>query len=483
MGEVDKSVAFPLLQHRGAHHADGGFVRALGLVASTFGAVQIDLNVVHRTDDSTEITLCDHNCTTTVDGIPSGGSYTCPAAMSLNRGARQTSPASAAELTKGLRTTIAGLREAQRVFLAEDLDAYLVREGIPFDLHADFRAALGAQGVVVNLFGGSPETHPQIIEIIECLHEMGAEVHMTTTGRRIIRDADFRAAFLRHPTDVIGLGADDFESVEDVDYLFGLSFDELSTLWRKVPWQYGQRRKAIEAVQICKLAECVELPRLLFNIVLHPGNLAIARDLHDRLAHHVPTAVLNPYPVQTAFLSKRGELMPEHLAALRNFADAAIEVHAVRAAGGDARWNLAPRIGYWMLMKALLGTDQSDAETSDEIGGDGVWRCYTARGAGRCVQIGIAAGGAGATEIPGGHLGCFWNTGTITDDRQFWEITPAEAADWVLDGRQRAAASARTACRGCLFPRMSMDAVSLELGLTPDVLHRYRRARRQYVGY
>jgi hypothetical protein len=87
------------------------------------------------------------------------------------------------------------------------------------------------------------------------------------------------------------------------------------------------------------------------------------------------------------------------------------------------------------------------------------------------------------TEVPGGHLGCFWNMTTITDERQFWTLRPPEIADWILEGRQRAAARAEKPCRGCLFPRMSMDAVSLELGLTPAVLDRYRQVRARYLGY
>jgi hypothetical protein len=480
---VAGALRYLLAQPGDGSYCGGGLVSSLGLVAPTFATIQIDLNVVHANNTGLEVTWCDHNCTVAVDGTPSGGSYTCPAAISLNRGARQTTLAPALKLTNGLGATIDGLYEAQRIFLRDDLNAYLTREGIPAQMHEGFRTALSARGVVVNLFGGSPETHPQVIEIIEYLHDRDAEVHMTTTGRRLLRDVKFRERLLRHPPDVIGLSADDFETIEYLDYLFGLRYEQLSDLWRRVPWQYGQRRKAIEAVQICKLAERVELPPLLFNIVLHPGNVAVAQELHDRLAQYVPDAMLNPYPVQTAFLGQESELTREHIRALHAFTDAAIGVHAARATQEATRWNLVPRIGYWILMKALLGEGHADSEVSSEVGGRDVWRCYGGRGAGRCVQVGIAPQGPSRTEFPGGHLGCFWNTSTITDPRQVWDMTAGEVAAWVLEGRQHAASSARSACSGCLFPRMSMDTVSLELGLSRNVRPRYRSVRRQYLGY
>ena len=463
-----------------------GMVTGLGLVADAFATIQIDLNVVHRQDAAgpSEMTLCDHNCVIEVDGVPTGGNYCCPAAMSLNRGARRTSLAPAERLVTGLRSTIDGIRRAQRGFLAADADAYLRREEVPERLRPEFLDALSCQRIVVNLFGGSPETHPEVLDIISDLRDYGATVHLTTTGRRILRDEVFRRDFLDNPPDLIGLGADDFESAEDIDRLFGLDYEELTRLWRTTPWQHGQRRKSIEAVQICKLAERLPMPPILFNIVLHAGNLHRAEAILDSLARNVgPEVVLNPYPVQSAFLAEPGELDAARLADLGAFVDESITAHLRRTTGAQPRWNLARRFGYWVLMRSLLDQDADPRRVSDQVGGDGVWRCYTARGAGRCVQVGMGDPRRPVTPLPGGHLGCFWNTTTITHERQFWDVGSAEIADWILDGRQRAAAQAQEPCRGCLFPRMSMDAVSLELGLTRAALVRYRQTRARYLGY
>lgn len=463
-----------------------GRVVELGLVADAFATVQIDLNVVQRAGDgrASEITLCDHNCVVAVDGVPTGGHYSCPAALSLNRGARHATPTPADKLTTGLHATIDGIKRAQDRFLAEDLDGYLVREGIPEGWRGEFGAALARQRVIVNLFGGSPETHPDALEIIADLHDHGALVHLTTTGRKILRDDRFRTDFLSRPPDLLGLGADDFLSVDDMDRLFALSYEQLNDLWRATPWQHGQRRKTIETVQLCKLAARVPMPPILFNIVLHSANLDQAELMLDTLSRYAGSEViLNPYPVQTAFLGSPGALDAAGLDRLRAVVREAITAHLDRAAGRRPRWNLARRLGYWLLLQSVLEQDGDPRAISDQVGGDGVWRCYTGRGAGRCVQVGMGGEDVPASPYAGGHLGCFWNSSTVTDERQIWTLGAGEIADWILDGRQQAAARAADPCRGCLFPRMSTDAVSLELGLTPPALARYRSVRARYLGY
>jgi hypothetical protein len=480
---IEDEALLPLIKHRSS--PGESFVRKLGLVAEAFSTIQIDLNPVRKSNSASgrEITLCDHNCTTAVNGIATGGQYDCPAAISLNRGGGRGDLAPAESLTNGLHTAIAGIRQSQLEFLHCDLDPYLDAEGVPPRLRLDFRAALAEQRLIVNLFGGSPELHPGVLEIIEDLHAQGVHVHLTTTGRRIIRDPNFRADFLDRPPDLIGLGADDFDSAEDIDFLFQQDFDALTEKWRQVPWVHGQRKKAIEAVQLCKLAEVFPIPPILFNIVLHGGNLERAEEILDCLTKHVPSAVLNPYPAQTAFLGRPSELQTVHLRRLRRVAELAVQVHTDRLLGRTPRWNLAPRVGYWILVLSLLGEEVQDPAIANRVGGDGVWRCYTKRGAGRCVQIGAAGLGTQADVIAGGYLGCFWNNSTITDIRQVWSLDESEVADWILNGRQRKAERAVDPCRGCLFPRMSMDAVSLELGLQPSVVDRYRQLRFRYIGY
>jgi hypothetical protein len=473
----------PLVPRDGA--AIGEFAHGLGLVASGFAAVQIDINPVRRRQHGVnlEVTLCDHNCTESVHGVATGGRYTCPAAMSLNPGVGSSDLAPADLLIKGLLATADGIGIAQREFLERDLQAYLEEQGVPERLHPEFEAALRSRNVVVNLFGGSPELHPGCLDIIEALHLRGIEVHLTTTGRRIIREPAFRADLLRSSPDLLAVSFDDVESVQQLDDWFALDLQQLGDVWRRVPVTHGQRRKAVEAVQICKLASVEPLPALLFNIVIHPNNLDRIEELLDRLTDHVPAAILNPYPVQSAFLGQRGSFASEDLDRLRAVVEAMVEAHVSRHLGATPRWNLAPRFSYWLLLLSLLGDGVAATVRSDRVGGEGVWRCYARRGAGRCVQIGAAHRGHSSGEFAGGYPGCFWNSTTVTDSRQVWDLDGGELADWLLHGRQRAASEAVDPCAGCLFPRMSLDGVSLELGLSVDAAAGYRAMRARYLGY
>jgi hypothetical protein len=454
-------------------------------VAPSFGIIQIDVNPVHRQagNADTEVTLCDHNCTVTVGGRPTGGRYTCPAAMSLNPGVGARDVAPAALLTDGLLRTIDGLRIAQRAFLDEDLPGYLDQQGVPEHLRPEFTAALSSARQVVNLFGGSPDLHPGCLDIIRALHEEGIEVHLTTTGRRIVREQRFRAAMAEGPPDLLAVSVDDAESVAELDQLFALDVQRLAELWRRTPAAYGQRRKTLEAVQLCKLTRTEPMPRLLFNIVMHRGNLAEFEDLLDVLSAQVPGAVLNPYPVQSAFLGEPAEFGASALDRLAALTEAMIEVQVTRYLGGRPRWNLTPRLTYWLVLASILDGDAPAGIRADRAGGAGAWRCFTRRGAGRCVQIGCAPPGTPRREFAGGYPGCFWNGHTVTEDRQFWDMSGPQLADWLLNGRQRRAAQAAEPCRGCLFPRMTHDGVGLELGLGAGLVQAYRARRARYLGY
>lgn len=465
--------------------ARGAFLHELGIVAPSFGIIQIDINPVHRRagDADTEVTLCDHNCTVTVGGRPTGGRYTCPAAMSLNPGVGARDVAPAPLLTAGLLRTIDGLRIAQRAFLDEDLPVYLDQQRVPERLHPEFAAALGSERQVVNLFGGSPDLHPGCLDIIGALREDGIEVHLTTTGRRIVREPRFRAAMAEEPPDLLAVSVDDVESVAELDELFGLDGARLAELWRRTPAAYGQRRKTLEAVQLCKLARAEPLPRLLFNIVMHRGNLEEFEDLLDLLSAQVPGAVLNPYPVQSAFLGVPAEFEGPVLNRLGALTEAMIEVQVGRYLGGRPRWNLAPRLTYWLVLASILDGGLPAEARAERVGGENAWHCFTRRGAGRCVQIGCAPPGTPSREFAGGYPGCFWNGHTVTEDRQFWDMSGPELADWLLNGRQRRAAQATEPCRGCLFPRMTHDGVGLELGLGAGLVEGYRARRVRYLGY
>jgi len=462
-----------------------GKLRALGITGSAFAAIQADIQPTVRMvgDERREVTLCDHNCTVEVDSLPTGGQYTCPAALSLNLGNGRPELVPTDLLEQGLLRTVAGIRIARGPFLDTVFPRYVQDFAIPSAVASALLEATDTDRVQVNLFGGSPETHPGYLSLVETLHSNGVEVHLTTTGRKIVRDAGFRGAFLQSPPDLLALGADDFASPDDAAALFSLPVDQLSAEWRKVPWQHGQRRKAVEAAQIVRLAaETTHFPQLLFNVVMHQRNLDTVEELLDVLAEHAPAAWLNPYPVQTGFLRQPGVFDAGELDRLSAFVDLMLDEHRRRATGGHPRWMVVPRIHYWLMLRAAIDTAADPAVASDLVAGTGIWTCFDRPGAGRCVQI-AARGQPATSRFAGGHLGCFWNTVTVTDERQVWAMSAEDIGGWIFRDRLALARSSAEKCQGCAFPRMSFDSISLELGLGEAVRTAYLRARRTFLGY
>lgn len=461
-------------------------LRRLGIVQDAFAAIQIDLNPVSKRVAGTlyDVTLCDHNCSTEVDGHPTGGNYTCPAAISLNRGLNRKDLAPTELLLSGLRNSIQGIRQSRLRFFSEHFPRYCQRYAVPEAVATAIRNVIDNDVVIVNLFGGSPEIHPGILTIVTELQREGNRVHLTTTGRRLMQDRGFRSQFLSTPPDILALGADDFESQFQLEKLLSLSLEQLRAEWQQVPWQHGQRKKVYEAIYILKLSQQDRVyPPILINMVLHPGNLTNIENILDTLASYMPQALLNPYPVQTAFLYRESDLAFTDLNRLAAFIDRVLDEHKSAAAGLPMRWPLVPRVHYWLMLKAALSGAAGNVAAKERVGGDSVWRCYAQPGAGRCVQIGSSQSPYNGKSIAGGHLGCFWNSETVTDARQVWNMSPAEVEEWVDSGRMRSAAVAARPCRGCAFPRMSFDGISLELGLDNAILPTYLALRREVAGY
>ena len=461
-------------------------LRRLGIVRSAFAAIQIDVNPVSKKTDSgyRDVTLCDHNCTVAVNGHLTGGQYICPAAMSINRGLSRGDLAPTVLLLRGLQSTIAALRQARHTFLGSSFNEYCRDFSIPSNVGTVIRKIVDTDVIEVNLFGGSPEIHPGILSIIAVLRSGGNRVHLTTTGRRLIQEPAFLEAFLQNTPDLLALGADDFDGPEEIGRLSSLSLADLHSEWRHVDPYHGQRKKSYEAIYLIKLSQMsAAFPPILLNIVVHPGNVAYIEDLLDSLQALAPAVILNPYPVQTAFIYERSQFAPNQLRKLERFVDLMLDQHIVSSMGGKTRWTVALRAHYWLLLKASLRAMPDAGAAAAAIGGDGIWKCYSHSGATRCVQIASSSSPHDKGTIPGGHLGCFWNHETITDDRHVWEMKSGEIEDWLFRDRLALSAASRRPCPGCAFPRMSFDSISLDLGMGSSLRPEYLALRSEALGY
>jgi hypothetical protein len=463
-----------------------------GAIGACYAGVQYDLNSTWRRLRSGEFVgahLCDHNCTLQVDGVATGGNYLCPASLSLNHGVSKKRLASADVIRTSIKNIEDGAREACTDFLRNELEAYCTRFRIPPVAAAAIRHVFSQPELEINLFGGNPEMHPEIAAIIRDLRAAGHRVCFTTTGRRLMRDAKFVEDLLKAPPAMIALSADDFDGADDIHRLSALPRDELLSDWKKVPWQRGQRQKAHEAIYVARLAdEHREFPTLLFNVVLHPGNLAHADSIVAALREHFPGVLVNPFPLQSAFLHEEPTLQAEHAHALREFIDRMLREQVAAAHDPKLKMPWVARVHYWLMLQAVFDWAGNDLDAAMRmIAGYGIWRCYQDSAAGRYLQVGMGRPHqkrASEDQYPGGHLGCFWNNETVTNDAdQAWDMDASSITRYMKAGKRALGAQAARSCPGCAFPRLNFDMISTETGMSPELLPFYFKRRKHALHF
>lgn len=455
----------------------------LGLVGNVSGGIQIDVNVATERLSEREFldaSLCDHNCRIQTDGKKTGN-YDCPAAITRHPGLSVKTLAPTELLIEAINRTAQGIRVFNQSFLREGLlDDYYQKFRIPRSVQPAIEEMIEDDSIEVNLFGGNPELHPGINEMIRVLKDSGFVVNLTTTGARFMRDSEFIQRILESPPNILALSADDFESVEHIGNLADLSMEEIRERWKRIPMVYGQKRKAHEAIFVSKLAEQYpQFPRILFNLVVHQGNLPFIEEIIGVLEENFSNAVANPYPGQSAFCQGESVWQHSHLESLEGFVNNRIAEHVKQ------KNRLVPRLHYWLMMKAVFVTHRNDPkEIVRNMSGYGVWKCYETPGAGRYVQIGASPEHHAGEKIAGGHLACFWNSETVTRrDRQSWEMEPGEIVVYMARGMRELAEQTDHPCPGCIMPRLNFDMVSLERGMNKELVPAYLELRKEYVGF
>ena len=444
----------------------------LGMVFPVFSGVQIDLNAVdHTMPDGRKVpaSLCDHNCTEEV------GNYTCPAAFTLNRGIKPRF-ASKEAILRWIEIGRAGLILARDAFLANYFGQYCQMFRVPLEVEGILRELLRTNLCEVNLFGGNPEMHPEVLSLVRELKREGFRVNLTTTGRRLLTSQKFASKIVADPPHLLALSADDFDPA-CLDELFQMSLPDLVQVWKKIGPLRGQSQKFVEGIFAAKfMREHNAEGAILFNMVLHHGNLRHAREIMHALAHYLPGVLVNPYPAQDSFLGGNGLLFaPEDLVLFGELIDFFI---AETVAGNPT---LTKRLQYWLVMKAIL-EECDPAEASQFLSGHGTWQCYRhelVAGAGMYLQIGKRNPIHTATDVePGGHAGCYWQNETVTMLKQI--SSAVQVASHVICGQSEKVSGP---CPGCSMPRLWFNSVTTELGLNPRLVPRYLDLRLQYVGF
>jgi hypothetical protein len=453
-------------------------LRQLGYVYDVYAGLQFDLNTVLKpfADGYTEGHLCDHNCTQDV------GNYDCPAAFTHNKNVMRSSMISLEQISTALATAHAGLEEMNHRFLQTHFDEYAAAYRLPGDIADAVKTTLAAGRVEVNLFGGNPELHPAFLDIIPLARQLGWKITATTTGKKFLHDSAFYERFVACPPDLLACSADDFESVDELKRLLDMDLNDLKKYWQKANPLYGQRKKAYESVYVAKLTHSQAFCPLLFNIVVHPGNLHIIGEILALLKAHFPTALVNPYPAQASFEYATVDWDEDDVPLLEAFVDAMIERQVAQA---DAPSNdYVPRLPYWLALKSVFETAATRQEIKSLISGNDIWQCYRQAGAGRYLQASCASITRDIEFGVGGHPGCFWNEKTVTNGaQQLWRMDAGAVAQHVLIDKPALAQRAARPCPGCIMPRLMFDGPAIELGLAPYLLPAYFALRNQYLHF
>lgn len=453
-------------------------LKQFGFVYDVCAGFQFDLNTVLKPllGNFTEGHYCDHNCT---QGC---GNYDCPAAFSHNKNIIRHSTMSLEHISSALEIARAGLLEMNHRFLQYYFDDYAREYHLPQEIAAEIKTILAQDEVEVNLFGGNPELHPHFLDIIPIARKMGWKITATTTGKKFLSDTDFYERFTECPTDLLACSADDYESVDELKRLLDMDLGSLKKYWQKANPLHGQRKKAYESIYLAKLTHSQDFCPLLFNIVVHPGNLNAITEILSLLKAHFPNAKVNPYPAQASFEYSDVEWEEEDVPVLEAFVDLMIECQIVQV---DKQLNdYVPRLPYWLALKSVFQAAFSRKEIKSLISGNGIWKCYSRAGSGRYLQASCAQISRPEMFSVGGHPGCFWNAETVTNgEQQLWNMDTGAIAQHILIDKPVLAQHAARPCPGCIMPRLMFDGVAIELGLNPRLLPAYFALRNHYLHF
>lgn len=441
-----------------------------GFVFPVFSGIQIDINVVLRLvkEMMEEAMLCNHSCTDIV------GEYDCPAAFLYNKGLKKKYLASMLKILEWIEIAAEGLRRVRDDFLRDDKGFYL-RYNIPPIIQEYIKENLRTGKIEVNLFGGNPEMHPAILELVVQLRLRGFIVNLTTTGRSFLEEKTFFDGIKKASPHLIAVSADDFE-IRRLKDLLKLDTEELRQEWRKIPKDHGQAQKFLEGVYTAKLFSGMKEPKLLFNMVIHRKNIAHVGSLINALAKQFPNVLINPYPMQASFAYKSEFFDDSDLKMFHRFVDRMIDLTISGAPF------ITKRLHYWIVMKAVFLTYKADTYTIRRmVAGYGTWQCYREPNI-PYLQIGRGPKGLIITDATaGGKLGCFWNNQTVTQSQTLASID--QVSEYLSGGMKELARRSAQPCPGCNMPRLWFNVLSTWAGISPKLVPAVLHLQEKHLGF
>jgi len=453
-------------------------LKELGFVYDVQSGFQFDLNtILQKTEKGFfEGHWCNSSCT--IDC----GNYDCPAAFVYNQNRQPDSLMSFKEIETSLVMAKKGLERMNEVFLKEVFPRYAEDFKIPQEVARILHETLKDGAVELNIFGGNPELHPDFLKIVKTAKKIGWKTATTTTGKRFLYEPDFLEKFVKSPPHLLAFSADDYEDIDELKRLLGFSLKKLKIFWQKVNPLYGQRKKAHESIYVAKLAKkTTGFCPLLFNIVVHPGNLSFIEEMMALLHQAFPKAIINPYPAQSSFSYDPPVWEEAHLKKLEKFVDLMIKKQIGQV--GVKKKTFVPRLQFWLFLKSVFLAKPGKKKLLEFMSGSHLWQCYQRPGAGRYLQAGSSTKPRTKTSKVGGHPGCFWNNRTVTDERQLWLMSDRKIADHILKDKLNLAKKAKKPCPGCIMPRLLFDGVSTELGMNPRLVPAYLNLRKKYFKF
>jgi len=333
--------------------------------------------------------------------------------------------------------------------------------------------------VEVNRFGGSPEMLKDCPAIIADCKVAGLVVNLTTPGRRFMTDQQFVEDIAHNPPNILAMSFDDMNPKE-LERISKMSLDEIKAEWKTVSPLHGQRQKAFEGMYAARIMRDMNVPStVLFNVVIHPGNVGYLNDILATIVECVPGSLANPYPAQS-FGNDASCWTLESLPALRSHVTGFI--HGTL----EGRPGVTRRLHYYMTLESAFRKWKHDPKRLCEfMSGIGAWDSTARPGAYRYAQVGknteVLDVPQDRLPVPGGHLGCFWNPGWALSEHVGDNVE--ELAETMLTGMVKRGQELGGVRKSNIMPRLMFDVVATELGLPTELVPEYLATRREYAGF